>query len=136
MSEAAIVFDPDRLKEIISELGQQLQPLADDQRLQNIDQTITLVDGSLIAALPRIMEASFRKSQTGHRIQLFGGPSHGGIEVLGQYLCGHQLQNGVPNTMVPPARKSSIGNRRKKAFELDKQVCLTRIFQIPHHTAP
>lgn len=65
LSEAATVFDPDRLKEIISELGQQLQPLADDQRLQNIDQTITLVDGSLIAALPRIMEASFRKSQTG-----------------------------------------------------------------------
>ena len=65
LSEAATVFDPDRLKEIISELGQQLQPLADDQRLQNINQTITLVDGSLIAALPRIMEASFRKSQTG-----------------------------------------------------------------------
>ena len=65
LSEAATVFDPDRLKEIISELGQQLQPLADDQRLQNIDQTITLVDGSLIAALPRITEASFRKAQTG-----------------------------------------------------------------------
>ena len=45
LSEAATVFDPDRLKEIISELGQQLQPLADDQRLQNINQTITLVDG-------------------------------------------------------------------------------------------
>ena len=65
LSEAATVFDPDRLKEIISELGQQLQPLADDQRLQNINQTITLVDGSLIAALPRITEASFRKAQTG-----------------------------------------------------------------------
>lgn len=65
LSEAATVFDPDRLKEIIGELGQQLQPLANDKRLQNIDQTITLVDGSLIAALPRIMEASFRKAQTG-----------------------------------------------------------------------
>lgn len=65
LSESATVFDPDRLKEIIGELGQQLQPLADDKRLQNIKQTITLVDGSLIAALPRIMEASFRKTQTG-----------------------------------------------------------------------
>ena len=65
LSEAATVFDPDRLKEIIGELGQQLQPLANDRRLQNIKQTITLVDGSLIAALPRIMEASFRKAQTG-----------------------------------------------------------------------
>jgi len=54
LSEAATVFDTDRLKEIISELGQQQQPLADDQRLQNIDQTITLVDGSLIAELPEL----------------------------------------------------------------------------------
>jgi hypothetical protein len=76
LSEAAIVFDPDRLKEIISELGQQLQPLADDQRLQNIDQTITLVDGSLIAALPRIMEASFRKSQTGGGMIKWRLPTH------------------------------------------------------------
>lgn len=63
--EAATVFDPDRLKEIIGELGDQLQPLAQDKRLQDIKQTITLVDGSLIAALPRIMEASFRKATTG-----------------------------------------------------------------------
>ena len=65
LSEATTVFDAERLKEIISELGQQLQPLALDKRLQNIDHTITLVDGSLIAALPRIMEASFRKATTG-----------------------------------------------------------------------
>jgi len=65
LSDATTVFDAERLKEIISELGQQLQPLAQDKRLQNIDHTITLVDGSLIAALPRIMEASFRKATTG-----------------------------------------------------------------------
>jgi hypothetical protein len=60
------VFDPDRLQEIIGELGDRLEPLAQDQRLKRIDQTITLVDGSLIAALPRIMEASFRKATTGN----------------------------------------------------------------------
>ena len=65
LSEASTVFDPDRLKEIIGELGDQLQPLAQDKRLSDIKQTITLVDGSLIAALPRIMEASFRKATTG-----------------------------------------------------------------------
>ncbi len=65
LSEATTVFDAERLKDIIGELGQQLQPLAQDKRLQNIDHTITLVDGSLIAALPRIMEASFRKAKTG-----------------------------------------------------------------------
>ena len=56
LSEATTVFDAERLKDIIRELGQQLQPLAQDKRLQNIDHTITLVDDSLIAALPRITE--------------------------------------------------------------------------------
>jgi len=65
LSEATRVFDPERLKEIIAELGEQLQPLAQDKRLKDIQQTITLVDGSLISALPTIMEASWRKANTG-----------------------------------------------------------------------
>ena len=65
LSEATRVFDPERLQEIIAELGDQLEPLAQDKRLSDIQQTITLVDGSLIAALPTIMEASWRKYNTG-----------------------------------------------------------------------
>jgi hypothetical protein len=65
LSEATRVFDPERLKEIIAELGEQLEPLAQDKRLSDIKQTITLVDGSLISALPTIMEASWRKEKTG-----------------------------------------------------------------------
>jgi hypothetical protein len=65
LSEATSVFDPARLKEIITELGDQLQPLARDSRLNDINHTITLVDGTLIAALPNIMEASWRKAKTG-----------------------------------------------------------------------
>ena len=42
LSEATSVFDADRLKEIIAELGDQLQPLAQDKRLRDIQQTITL----------------------------------------------------------------------------------------------
>jgi hypothetical protein len=65
LSEATSVFDAERLQEIIGELREQLQPLAQDKRLNDIDQTITMVDGSLIAALPKIMEASWRKANTG-----------------------------------------------------------------------
>ncbi len=65
LSEATGVFDAARLREIASELGEQLQPIAQDKRLQDIQQTMTLVDGTLIAALPRIMEASWRKANTG-----------------------------------------------------------------------
>ena len=60
LSEATSVFDPERLKEIIGELGEQLKPLQQDKRLNNIKQTITLVDGSLLSALPSMMEASWR----------------------------------------------------------------------------
>src|SRR5690349_21315823 len=35
-SEAASVFDPERLKEIVAELGEQLQPLGRDPRLQGL----------------------------------------------------------------------------------------------------
>lgn len=65
LSEATSVFDAQSLKEIIAELGDQLQPLAHDKRLHDIQQTITLVDGSLIAALPGIIEASWRKRDSG-----------------------------------------------------------------------
>jgi len=65
MSESVSVFDPQRLKEIISELGGQLEPLGRDPRLKDIRDTVTLVDGTLLAALPRMAEASLRKKNTG-----------------------------------------------------------------------
>jgi hypothetical protein len=64
-SEAASVFDPDRLKEIIAELGAQLQPLGRDPRLRDVPGTLTAVDGSLLSALPKMMEASYLKAKTG-----------------------------------------------------------------------
>jgi hypothetical protein len=65
LSEAASVFEAERLKEILAELGAELKPLGRDARLKDIDQTLTLVDGTLLAALPRLMQASYLKSQTG-----------------------------------------------------------------------
>lgn len=65
LSEAATVFDPDRLKEIITELGQELVPLGRDPRLRDVPGLLTVVDGTLLSALPRMMEASLRKGKTG-----------------------------------------------------------------------
>jgi len=65
LSEATRVFDAESLKEIIGELGDQLAPLAQDKRLSDIKHSITLVDGTLVAALPKIMEASWRKANPG-----------------------------------------------------------------------
>jgi len=57
LSEATDVFEPERLKEIIAELGDQLQPIARDPRLQDVQQTLTLVDGTLLKGLPVLVQA-------------------------------------------------------------------------------
>lgn len=64
-SEAIDVFDPLRLKEIINELGHQLEPHSRDPRLHEVRDTVTLVDATLLTALPRMAEASFLKATTG-----------------------------------------------------------------------
>ncbi|MEX2317234.1 MAG: IS4 family transposase [Pirellulales bacterium] len=67
LSESSHVFDPELLAQIVGELGQQLQPLAADARLADVRHTITLVDGTLITALPRISEAMWLTTRTGTR---------------------------------------------------------------------
>lgn len=64
LSEAASVFDPQRLKEIIAELSDELAPLVRDRRLQDVPQ-LTAVDGTLLTALPKMMQAALLKQQTG-----------------------------------------------------------------------
>jgi hypothetical protein len=65
LSESVSVFVPERLREIIAELGGQLEPLGRDPRLKDIRHTVTLVDASLLAALPRMAEASLLKARSG-----------------------------------------------------------------------
>ncbi len=63
LSEAATIFDPERLVEIIQELNGQLTPTTGgkDARLADLPGTLTLVDATLISAMPRIMSASVMK---------------------------------------------------------------------------
>jgi hypothetical protein len=57
LSEAKDVFQPELLKEIIAELGDQLQPIARDARLKDVRDTVTLVDGTLLKGLPLLIQA-------------------------------------------------------------------------------
>jgi len=65
LSESVSCFDPERLQEIIAELGAQLEPLGRDARLKDIRHTVTLVDSTLLSALPRMAAASLLKETTG-----------------------------------------------------------------------
>jgi hypothetical protein len=60
LSESTDVFQPELLKEIIAELGDQLQPIARDPRLQDIQHTLTLVDGTLLKGLPLLVQAGMQ----------------------------------------------------------------------------
>jgi hypothetical protein len=63
LSEATEVFEPQRLREIIAELGEQLQPIARDCRLKDVQQTITLVDGTLLRGLPVLVQSALGDSR-------------------------------------------------------------------------
>jgi hypothetical protein len=65
LSEAARVFDAEALIPIIQSLGKDLQPLGKDPRLAEVRHTLTLVDGTLLSALPKILEAVTLKEQKG-----------------------------------------------------------------------
>jgi len=65
LSEAASVFDPQRLQEIIAELGAELRPMARDPRMRDVPGALVAVDGTLLSALPKLMKASCRKRSTG-----------------------------------------------------------------------
>jgi hypothetical protein len=58
LSEATDVFQPERLKEIIAELGKQLEPIARDPRLKDVQHTLTLVDGTLMKGLSVLVHAA------------------------------------------------------------------------------
>jgi len=65
LSESVAVFDPERLREIVLELGAELKPLGRDPRLKDVPGALTVVDGTLLTALPRLMQASYLKHTTG-----------------------------------------------------------------------
>jgi hypothetical protein len=66
LSEAARVFDPALLQGVIAELAGELVPLGKDPRLKDVKNTLTLCDGTLLAALPRLAQSMWKHSRTGN----------------------------------------------------------------------
>jgi hypothetical protein len=64
LSESTAVFQPELLKKIIAELGAQLEPIARDSRLHDVQHTLTLVDGTLLKGLPVLVQAGTHDPRT------------------------------------------------------------------------
>jgi len=60
LSEAARVFDSELLKPILAELARQVPALSSPAGLSDINAIITLMDGTVLAALPQMAWASFQ----------------------------------------------------------------------------
>jgi hypothetical protein len=65
LSEAAGVFDPDRLVPLIQELAGELAPAERDPRLKDVRPLLTAVDSTLVKTLPRLAEAMWSRSKDG-----------------------------------------------------------------------
>ena len=68
LSEATSVFDSERLKEIIEELGKQLPSSAPDPRLGKIDQKLIAADSTLVKTLPKLLGAAARNGTGPHLV--------------------------------------------------------------------
>jgi hypothetical protein len=54
LSEASTVFDSQQMLEIIGQLGEQLEPVAQHDKLKDLPGILTAVDGTLLKGLPKI----------------------------------------------------------------------------------
>jgi hypothetical protein len=64
-SEAPAVFEPHLLEKVIQELAGQLRKLPPDPRLADIKKAIKLADGTLLKALPKLIETLYRSNRDG-----------------------------------------------------------------------
>lgn len=60
LSEAARVFDSDMMLDIIQELAVDVKPIAHSAKLKDIQAILTIVDGTLLTALPKTVDALWR----------------------------------------------------------------------------
>src|SRR5438874_1047013 len=67
LSEAVEVFDPEPVRQIASELAGQLEPLGDPRQFPEVKHLITVVDGTLVKTLARIVRAAYLRSPTDGR---------------------------------------------------------------------
>jgi hypothetical protein len=66
-SEAPAVFEPQQLKAIIAELAQDARPLAVNPRLGDLKDALTLVDSTVLEALPRLARVACRQTRVHKR---------------------------------------------------------------------
>lgn len=122
LSEANRVFDAELLRGLIGELAGQLQPLPHDPRLADLDAMVTLVDGTLLDALPKMAWALWKDDR--HRAlkahvhyELLSG-----VPVKGTLSAARHHENHVLRTQLEGGRLYVL-DRGYANYELLQQIC-------------
>jgi hypothetical protein len=121
-SEAASVFDAELMQPIVRQLGTQLTPLKHDGRLDQVPGVLTLVDGTVISALAKLV---------GHLGQGKEGAANRHIKLHTHF----ELLKGVPAEMdLTQATGSEVANLLAgllpgRVYVKDRGYACFRLFQ-------
>lgn len=121
LSEAASVFDPELLRGVIGELLDALKPMHRMSTFDDIKGVITLVDGTLLKALPRLIEAMWldgrNKAFKLHtQFELLKG-----VPVRMDVTCGNANERDVLESTLQPERVY-VMDRGYVKFELFRRI--------------
>jgi len=121
LSEAARVFDSELLIEIIGELAGELKPIAHSSRLNDIKAILTIVDGTLLKALPKTVDALWA-DRTANAFK-----AHVQYELLKAVPVKFQLTDGKANEKAVLAENLEAGrfyvlDRGYAKYELLQQI--------------
>jgi hypothetical protein len=121
-SEAPSVFEPDLLEEVVTELSARVRVMQHDGRLDEVPGVITLVDGTAITALARLV---------GHMGLGSDGKSNSSIKLHTRF----DLLKGVPVEMdLTRAGDSEVANllshlKADRCYVKDRGYACFRLFQ-------
>jgi len=128
-SEAPAVFDPQALKEIIKELANEIRPLAGDPRLKDLKHLITLADGTILAALPKLVSTIYNQGNNGK-------PMHG-WRLHTHLVLGHPAPELIERTSAKGAASSERRHLRQhlqagRCYVLDRGFQDAKVFNDIH----
>lgn len=117
-SEAPAVFEPELLQDVVRELVGELRTLPPDPRLKDLHHLLTIVDGTLLTALPKLAKTYYRSKRVGKVTRDKEKPRN-----LHSWRVHTQLDlaTGVPRfvRLTPGAGKGPDGERPVLASHLE-----------------
>ena len=131
-SEAPAVFDPEALKQVIAELAGEIRPLASDPRLADLKHLITLADGTILAALPKLVSTIYNQGNNGK-------PMHG-WRLHTHLVLGQPVPELIERTSAKGAASSERRHLRQhlqagRCYVLDRGFQDARLFNDIHAAA-